>query len=93
MALTALSQLPQHTHALNINSLPGATNTPSGTVLSAMNDSANAKFAYATEKAAGKSLAAGSIAPAGNGAGHDNMQPSLVINYCIALSGIWPSRQ
>lgn len=29
---------------------------------------------------------------AGAGAGHDNMQPFLTINYCIALTGIFPPR-
>ncbi|PRC95005.1 phage tail protein [Solimicrobium silvestre] len=28
----------------------------------------------------------------GSGAAHENMQPSLVINYIIALSGIYPTR-
>jgi len=93
VAMTALSQLPQHTHLLNINSTAGGTNIPSETVPAAVNDSTNTKFSYATEKAAGKNLAGNSVASTGAGAGHENMQPSLVINYCIALSGIWPSRQ
>lgn len=29
---------------------------------------------------------------AGGGLPHDNMQPSLVLNFCIALQGIFPSR-
>ena len=33
-----------------------------------------------------------SIAPAGGGQPHDNMQPSLCLNYIIALDGIYPSR-
>ena len=33
-----------------------------------------------------------SIGMTGSGAGHNNLQPYLVINYCIALSGIFPSR-
>ncbi len=32
------------------------------------------------------------IGLAGSGAGHDNMQPSLVLNFCIALRGLFPSR-
>lgn len=28
----------------------------------------------------------------GNGGSHNNMQPSLVINFCIALEGIFPPR-
>jgi microcystin-dependent protein len=37
-------------------------------------------------------LAPGSIATAGSGTAHANVQPSLVLNFCIALSGIFPSR-
>ena len=28
----------------------------------------------------------------GGGQSHDNMQPSLALNYCIALTGVYPSR-
>jgi microcystin-dependent protein len=37
-------------------------------------------------------MAAGTLSPAGGSSGHNNVQPSLTINYCIALMGIWPSR-
>jgi microcystin-dependent protein len=33
-----------------------------------------------------------SIGMTGQGLGHTNIQPYLTINYCIALSGIFPSR-
>ena len=33
----------------------------------------------------------GSVSPAG-GAAHNNMQPFLVLNFCIATQGIWPNR-
>ena len=33
-----------------------------------------------------------SIGMTGGGQGHSNIQPYLTINYCIALSGIFPSR-
>ncbi|MCM3628987.1 tail fiber protein [Paenibacillus glycanilyticus] len=32
------------------------------------------------------------IAPAGGSQPHSNMQPYLVINFCIAIQGIYPSR-
>ncbi len=32
------------------------------------------------------------VQPAGGGLGHPNMQPFLVINWCIALVGVFPSR-
>ena len=32
------------------------------------------------------------IAPTGGGQPFDNRQPLLVLNFCIALQGIFPSR-
>jgi microcystin-dependent protein len=37
-------------------------------------------------------LAPGSVSADGGGGPHNNIQPSLVINYCIALTGIFPPR-
>lgn len=35
---------------------------------------------------------AGTITPNGGSQGHTNMQPFLVLNFCIATSGLFPSR-
>lgn len=40
-----------------------------------------------------KTMAAGVIQNSGSGGAHNNMQPSLVINFIIALVGVYPSRQ
>jgi microcystin-dependent protein len=37
-------------------------------------------------------LNAATVSPTGGGGPHNNMQPSLVINFAIALTGIFPSR-
>lgn len=37
-------------------------------------------------------LNAASVTPAGSGTPHENMQPFLVVNWCIAMAGIFPSR-
>jgi microcystin-dependent protein len=90
-ALTATSQLPPHTHALTANSAAGGFNAPQGNVLAAVQDTT--KFAYAAAKASpAATLAAGTLGMTGASAGHNNLQPSLTINYCIALSGYYPSR-
>lgn len=95
VALTTASQLPPHSHTLTANSAAGNGNSPAGVVPAAVQDAGNPQtmFAYTSAKASpAATLAAGSLATAGASLGHDNVQPSLVINYCIALSGIWPSR-
>jgi len=38
------------------------------------------------------SLGTDTVIPTGGGQPHTNMQPYLAINYCIALTGIFPSR-
>ncbi len=91
VALASTSQLPAHIHALQVNNIAGSTNTPQGDVLAAVGTSGN--LAYAAAKAApSATMAAGTLSPAGGSAGHNNMQPTLTVNYCIALAGIWPSR-
>jgi len=37
-------------------------------------------------------MAPQTLAPAGGGLPHNNMQPYLTLNYCIALQGIFPQR-
>ena len=37
-------------------------------------------------------MAAGALATAGGNQAHDNMPPYLVLNFAIALVGIFPSR-
>jgi microcystin-dependent protein len=40
----------------------------------------------------GAAMSASTVANAGSSQAHGNMQPSLVISFCIALAGIFPSR-
>ena len=37
-------------------------------------------------------LLSGSVTNAGGGQAHDNMQPYTVLSFCIALQGLFPSR-
>lgn len=37
-------------------------------------------------------MAATALAPTGNSLPHNNMQPYLVLNFCIAMQGIFPPR-
>lgn len=91
VALAATSQLPAHSHTLAANAGPGGSNVPQGNILAATQSPDNTKSAYATAKAAAN-LAGGTLSPAGSSAGHNNVQPSLTVNFCIALMGIYPSR-
>lgn len=46
---------------------------------------------YGVTKAAG-TMAPNIIGPSGGGQAHNNLQPYLALNYCIALQGIFPQR-
>lgn len=83
-----ISELPQHTHVLNANSTStGNVNNPSGALLA---NSAPAEF-YSSVPGTLSALNAGTIANTGGSQAHLNMQPFLVISFCIALQGIFPS--
>jgi microcystin-dependent protein len=80
------NQLPVHTHALKASSTTANLNTPA-----AANSLASNAFyaAPASQTQAMNKAALGSTAAS---LPHNNLQPTLVINYCIALSGVFPSR-
>jgi microcystin-dependent protein len=85
--VTLLStNLPAHSHQVNGSTAAGDNRIPLGRVLGA---SATPIYAAATPNV---TLNAQSIAPAGGNQPHPNMQPYSVVNFCIALSGIFPSR-
>ena len=52
----------------------------------------NNGFAYADAPGTQVMLAPQALAPAGGGLPHNNMQPYLTLNFCIALQGIFPQR-
>ena len=89
------SALPSHSHSLNATTAHGTTNEPVGNLLATSftgtPHSSNKGDIY-NATAADTALAPTSIAPAGGSQPHNNIQPSLVLRYCIALQGIFPSR-
>ena len=82
-----VQQIPPHTHAANCSDAPGTESAPAGKVW-ARDSLGNSEYS----STAGIMLAADAIGPAGGGAGHDNMAPFQVLNFCIAVEGIYPSR-
>lgn len=83
------SEIPAHTHALMSMIVPADAQAPAGNAI--------ARTIGATPylPPAGAPLVAMSgnaIAPAGGDAPHNNMQPYLTLNFCIALQGVFPPR-
>lgn len=83
------AQLPAHTHALAATTQVATRRVPTGRML-ATDTSTNAEY-YAPPGQV-TSLSPNSLGSAGGTSPHENRQPYLAMNFCIALSGIFPSR-
>lgn len=82
----AAAEMPQHTHPLQAASATGDTPLAPGNLLA---DSPSQLYAAAN---ALTPLHPTSVTSSGGGQAHPNMQPYLSLNFCIALQGIFPSR-
>ncbi|HUV43681.1 MAG TPA: tail fiber protein [Dehalococcoidales bacterium] len=80
------TDVPAHTHQLSASNLVPNRESPGGNYLAA-----SALNPY-TPASPDKEMKPGSISGTGNGQGHENMQPFLVLNFCIALQGVFPSQ-
>ena len=85
-----VSEIPFHTHAVQTFSDPGTLQAPAPDRILARSSAGNA---YQTNTSANlQMMAPQSLALAGGGLPHNNMQPYLTLNFCIALQGIFPQR-
>ena len=84
------SEIPAHAHAIRADAAdPADVQAPSPAVVLARSQGGNA---YQTSTASLVSLAATSLGTVGGGQPHNNMQPYLTLNFCIALQGVFPPR-
>ncbi|MEQ1920905.1 MAG: tail fiber protein [Pyrinomonadaceae bacterium] len=80
-----INELPTHSHTLNASGAAANTNVPSNDrLLGTINNA----YAAASNLVG---LAPAEITSVGGSQAHQNMQPYLAINFCIALQGIFPS--
>jgi len=82
----AASELPAHSHPFDVLSETGTTVNPDGNTLAASPD---LPYMSGGTRVA---MAAGATSNAGGGQEHDNIQPFIALNFCIALQGLFPSR-
>ena len=81
------AEMPAHPHSASCVAAAGTQASPAGNVWA--QDSGN-HTVYAAPASA--TMAPGAIGSAGGSQPHDNMQPYQVMNWIIALEGIFPSR-
>ncbi|MCP5417392.1 MAG: phage tail protein [Chromatiaceae bacterium] len=90
-------EIPQHTHVpvKGVTISTAASTTQNGNLLANTDVGGGRGGSSITPYAAPNNLVSlhpSSVANTGAGQGHNNMQPYLVVNYCIALQGLFPSR-
>jgi microcystin-dependent protein len=92
-AVTVLaSQMPAHNHTTGCQSGGGTLATPGGAIWASAKVGRQAENRYSAAPGAGPVMAANAIASTGGGLPHNNMPPYVVMNFCIALQGIFPPR-
>ncbi len=94
------SQIPSHNHVASTTTQTqvGVSNSNGGESIANGQVIANHPGAFSEEGSQGTGLAGvtststTTLAQAGGSQSHNNMQPFLALNYCIALEGTYPSR-
>ena len=88
VTLTA-AEIAAHTHTFRASSSAGVDRTATNDILADVTPSGLYRDAEAATMTA---LRSGSITNAGGGQAHNNMQPYTTLSFCIALQGLFPSR-
>lgn len=90
-----VSEIPVHTHSLQAVNSDATTPNPAGALLGRggydTGTDAGAVAFYNTA-APNTPMSPQALAPSGASLPHNNMQPYLTLNFCIALQGIFPQR-
>ena len=80
------SEMPAHDHVVRGTSSTANTTVPNGGLLASAGSTVYRSLSNAT------ALVGSVLGNTGGGQGHENMQPYLALNFCIALRGLFPSR-
>ena len=86
-----ITNMPAHNHAILANSSVGNSNSPEGALLAGYGTSLPPEGPY-TSANANTTLSPNAVGPTGGSQPFSILQPFLVLNWIIALEGIFPSR-
>ena len=87
-----IAEMPAHNHPANCNGTAGVSADPTGKVWAADSSNLTAEYRPAPPNSVMNSGATPAIGATGGSQAHENRQPYLVLNYIIALNGIFPTR-
>ena len=90
------SEIPAHNHTIQAVAGASQSDTPTGAVPGNGRWQQGAQFgavqAYTTTLNSPVQLSPQALQPAGGNLPHNNLQPYLTLNFCIALQGVFPPR-
>ncbi len=84
------SQIPHHAHLARVSKETANSTEPTNNFLTSLSGGRN-NIAYGAASGS-QPMSEHSVGHAGMGIMHENMQPYLTLRYCIAVKGIYPSR-
>ena len=85
------TNLPSHTHTLKAAREAGNNTSPAGGYIAGDTTTTGDREYAANTNPLNATLNSAQLASVGGGQAHNNMQPSLALSFCIALSGVFPS--
>jgi microcystin-dependent protein len=85
-------QLPMHTHSAATTGSAATNNVPSSLIFANAAGSTPIKPYSPPDPNNQVALSNASITQTGGSQPHDNRQPYLAVNYCIATAGVYPSQ-
>jgi len=90
-----LSEIPAHTHSFQAINANGTSADPSQAVLGKGfydNGASGGAAAFYQTAAPNVTMRPDAIGVSGSSLPHNNLMPYLVLNYCIAMQGVFPPR-
>jgi microcystin-dependent protein len=84
----AVNEMPQHRHLVSASQDNNTSATPTELSWARARERTYGAF----DPAQAVAMASNTLQNVGGGQAHQNMQPYLALNFCIALQGLFPSR-
>jgi microcystin-dependent protein len=86
-----ISEIPNHTH-FAVPKIAGGQASPAGNFWAPANAAKVAALYYATPLGTPKNMNPQALGISGSSFPHNNLMPYLVVNFCIAMQGVFPPR-